>query len=122
MKGNRLYIPVENHKSRMRPLLSGEEAGQLMEDAGKISSLSVPDYKHREENYKEALKSCDCREWLKVIHTLRQKKAERTERGKKLPSMDAKYLQIAEDCLYTELSIALNLPEEKIESLIGEEL
>lgn len=53
-----------------------------MEDAGKIGSLSVPDYKHREENYKEALKSCDCREWLKVIHTLRQKKAERTERGK----------------------------------------
>ena len=44
------------------PLLSGEEAGQLMEDAGKIGSLSVPDYKHREENYKEALKSCDCRE------------------------------------------------------------
>lgn len=46
----------------VRPLLSGEEAGQLMEDAGKIGSLSVPDYKHREENYKEALKSCDCRE------------------------------------------------------------
>ena len=93
-----------------------------MEDAGKIGSLSVPDYKHREENYKEALKSCDCREWLKVIHTLRQKKAERTERGKKLPSMDAKYLQIAEERLYRDLSISMYLPEENIESLIGEEL
>ena len=93
-----------------------------MEDAGQIGSLSVQDYKHRVDNYKAALKSCDCREWRKVIQILRQKKAERTERGKKLPSMDAKYLQIAEDCLYTELSIALNLPEEKIESLIGEEL
>ena len=99
MNGNRLYIPVENHKSFMRPLLSSQEAERLM----------------------AALKSCDCREWLKIIHTLRRKRVERTGQGKKLPSMDARYLQIAEECLYTELSLAMGLPEEKIELMISEE-
>ena len=117
-KGSRLYIPVENHKSRMRPLLAQQEAGELISSAGDLGDLSVPDEKHREENYKEALKSCDCREWVKVINTLRHRKAERISRGKKLPSMDARYLKIAEECLYTELSLVLDLPEEKIQSLI----
>lgn len=121
MNGNRLYIPVENHKSFMRPLLSSQEAERLMEDAGKIGALPVADYRHREEDYKAALKSCDCREWLKIIHTLRRKRVERTGQGKKLPSMDARYLQIAEECLYTELSLAMGLPEEKIELMISEE-
>ena len=99
-KGSRLYIPVENHKSRMRPLLSQQEAGELISSAGDLGDLS------------------DCREWVKVINTLRHRKAERISRGKKLPSMDARYLKIAEECLYTELSLVLDLPEEKIQSLI----
>lgn len=122
IKGNRLYIPVENHKSLLRRLATKEEAGALLEHADEIGTLPIPDYKHREENYKTALKSCDCREWMKMLHTLYRKRAELSAKGKKLPSMDSRYLKIAQECLFTELSIALGEPEAAIESQIAEKV
>lgn len=122
IKGNRLYIPVENHKSLLRKLVSREEADTLLEKAGEIGALPIPDYKHREECYKAALKSCDCREWLKLLYALYRKRSELAARGKKLPAMDSRYMKIAQECLFTELSIALGEPEEQIESQIAEKV
>lgn len=122
VKDNRLYIPVENHKSFMRRLLSKEEARLLMEQLEMVGSLGISDYKHREENYKTALKSCDCREWMKIIRTLHCRKAERGACGKKLPAMDAHYLKLAEDCLYTELSLVLELSPEEVKSLVAQKI
>lgn len=122
VKDNRLYIPVENHKSLMRRLLSREEANTLLEQVQSVGALWVSDYKHREENYKQALKSCDCREWMKVINTLYHRKAERHAHGKKLPAMDSHYLKLAEECLYTELALVLGISEENIEHMVSEKL
>ncbi|MDO4329833.1 MAG: CarD family transcriptional regulator [Lachnospiraceae bacterium] len=122
IKGNRLYIPVENHKSLLRKLVSKEEADELLENVDGIGTLPIPDYKHREESYKTALKSCDCKEWMKMVHTLYQKRAELAARGKKLPSMDSRYLKIAQECLFTELSIVSGQTEASIESQIAEKV
>lgn len=122
LQGNRLYIPVENHKSFLRKLVSKEEASALLEDVKEIGMLQIPDYKHREESYKAALKSCDCREWMKMFHTLYRKKTELTLRGKKLPAMDTRYLKLAKDCLFTELSLALGEAEANIEGQIEEKV
>lgn len=122
VKDNRLYIPVENHKSLMRSLLSKEEASALLEQVQSVGALWVSDYKHREENYKEALKSCDCREWMKIINTLYHRKAERTAHGKKLPAMDSHYLKLAEECLYTELALVLGTSEEDVGHMVSEKM
>ncbi len=119
LQGNRLYIPVENHKSFLRKLVSKEEASELLREVKEIGMLPIPDHKHREENYKVALKSCDCREWMKMFHTLCRKKTELTSRGKKLPAMDTRYLKLAKDCLFTELSLALGETEAKIEDQVA---
>lgn len=122
VKDNRIYIPVENHKSLLRKLVSKEEAKALLEQVQQVGPLWVSDYKHREENYKEALKSCDCREWIKMIYTLYHRRAERTAHGKKLPAMDLRYLKLAEECLYTELSLVLELSKEKVEGMISKKI
>lgn len=118
IKGNRLYIPVESHARRMRELVSKEEAGVLLEEAKEIGPLPIPDYKEREKEYKTALKSCDCREWLKMFYTLYRRKQDLTARGKKLPAMDGRYLKMAEECLVTELALVLGVEKEKVAKLL----
>ncbi len=43
-------------------------------------------------------------------------------RGKKLPAMDTRYLKLAKDCLFTELSLALGETEAKLEDQVGADL
>ena len=65
------------------------------------------------------MRSCYCREWIKIIKTLYLRKAERSARGKKITSTDEKYLRMAEDYLYTELEIPLEVSRENMEEYIS---
>ena len=76
--------------------------------------------KLREAQYKECMKSCDCKEWIKIIKTLYLRKRARSAQGKRITSTDEKYLRMAEDYLYTELEIPLGIPKARMEAYIGE--
>ena len=65
------------------------------------------------------MKSCECKDWVKIIKTLYLRKKERIAQGKKTTAMDEKYLRMAEENLYTELSLALGVPKEKMEEHIA---
>lgn len=118
-QGSRFFVPVESHKALLRKMVSREEAGKLLEDAKSLGLLPLPDDKHREESYKAALKSCDCKEWMKMIRTLYRKNGELKARGKKLPAMDSHYLKMAKGCLVTEISLALGMDESEVEEEIA---
>jgi CarD family transcriptional regulator len=59
---------------------------------------------------------------VKIIKTLYVRKHERISQGKKLTFTDEKYLGIAQDFLYGELSIAMDLEKDKIEDLVLDRL
>ncbi|MCX4321156.1 MAG: CarD family transcriptional regulator, partial [Lachnospiraceae bacterium] len=65
---------------------------------------------------------CDCRDWIKIIKTLYQRKRERLARGKKTTAMDERYLRMAEENLYSELSLVLGVPREDMEDYITQRL
>jgi len=121
-KASTLYTPVDNDKVLMRRVMTNEEAMELMEQIPDIPLLWIENDKQREEVYKEALRSHDCANWIKIIKTLYVRRQERLSQGKKLTFTDEKYLNIAKNCLYGELSIALDLEKDKIEDLINERL
>lgn len=117
-KGCRLFTPVDNEKIVMRPVLTREEADQLIERIKEIDTLWVADEKHREQIYKEAIRTCDCEEWVKIIKTLYLRKKSRLAEGKKVTSSDAKYLHLAEESLYGELSVVMGIPKDEMEEFI----
>lgn len=117
-----VYTPTDNQKMVMRPVLSREDAWKLIEDIADIGIFTDKDGKRREEVFKDALKTCDCRNWVKIINTLYLKKRSRIAQGKKEITSDEKYLQIAEENLYGELSIPLEMPKEKVEQLFSERI
>ena len=102
----------------MRAVLTKEEADVLIENIPVIEELWVGNDKLREEKYKETMRSCDCRDWIKIIKTLYMRKKERIAQGKKTTAMDEKYLRMAEENLYSELSFVLGIPKEQMEGYI----
>lgn len=119
--GSKVFTPVDNDKVIMRPILSKEEAEKLIEGITQVETLWVPFEKGREEIYKEAMKKCDCREWVKIIKTLYQRKQARIAEGKKAVNADEKYLHIAEEALYGELAIPLNMKPDEVEKFIKQQ-
>ena len=76
----------------------------------------------REEEYKECLKSCECKEWIKIIKTAYLRKQRRQAEGKKLTVLDMKYWKQAEDNLYSEFSVLFNIPKDKVKAYIAEQI
>ena len=68
------------------------------------------------------MKTNSCREWVKIIKTIYQRKQRRLEAGRKVTAVDAKYFRIAEDNLYGELAISLNMAKDQVEDYIIKEM
>ena len=101
----KIYAPTDNEKVTMRKVITKTEAEQLIK-----------------EMYKEALKTCDYRAWISIIKTLYCRKQQRIAQGKKITSLDERYLKAAENELYSELSLTLGIPKNEMERYINERL
>lgn len=117
-KGNKIFTPANNSKVVMRPIITKKEAKDLIEGIQNINCLSFTDKKRREVEYKDALKKCDCKELIKIIKTIYLLKQERLNEGKKITAGDEKFFHMAEENLYGELAIALEVDKSKIKEYI----
>jgi CarD family transcriptional regulator len=117
-KGNTLYTPVDNQKVVMRKILSKEETEKLIENIPNIDIILITDEKEREKEYKELIKKNDCTAWVKIIKSMYMREMKRIAEGKKITNTDKKYLNMAEESLYGELAIPLEIPKEEVEEYI----
>lgn len=121
-KGGTIYTPIDNERVFMRKIISKEEANQLINKISSIEALSVEDEKMLEEKYKEAISSYDGKGWVEIIKTSNLRNKERLEDGKKNTAVDEKYLKIAEEYLYGELAISLDIPREEIKDYVVQQV
>lgn len=119
-KSGKIFTPVENGKVVIRPVITKEEAMELLSQISEIPELWIPNEKMRENMYKECIRSCECVELIKIIKTLYIRKRDRIAQGKKITATDERYLKMAEGSLYSELSMALGIPENEMETYITE--
>lgn len=109
-----VYAPVENPKSVIRPVLTREEANKLIEEIPSLESVWIGNEKEREMQYKAALRSCDCRELIRIIKTLYHRKMDRIKDGKKVTVVDERYFRQAEEQLYGELAFAMDMERDQV--------
>lgn len=117
-----IYVPVNRAEGMMRPVISREEALELIRDIPQIECVWIANEKDRELQYKEILRMCDCRELVRMIKSLYQRKKERVQQGKKMTVVDEKYFHQAQDQLYEELAYALEMEKEKVLPFIKDSL
>ncbi len=113
-----IFTPCDNDKVVMRPIVSKAEADELINKIPDIGFLSIPDEKKREECYKETIRSCDPHMFVSIIKTIYARKQQRISEGKKVTASDEKYFQMAEDKLYGELAIALEIEKNEVRNYI----
>ena len=61
-----------------------------------------------------------CEAWLMLIKTIYLRKEKRILKGCKVTAVDSRYFKQAEDFLYSELSVALDLPRGEVKDFICE--
>lgn len=118
----KIFSPIDNQKIVMRKVISEDEAKELIAEIPSIEELWISNEKEREAKYKEAVLSCDYKDWVGVMKTLYLRKQRRIAQGKKVTALDEKYLHLVENELYDELSIALHIPANQMERHIREQI
>ena len=120
--GSTVFAPVDSQKIPMRKIISKEEALLLIEEMKEIAVLGITEERKREETYKNALKTCDCKKLVSLIKTIYRRKQEREAQGKHLTAADSRYFRTAEHVLYDELAAALEIDSGKLKDFISEKL
>lgn len=115
-----IYLPTDCTTVFLRPTLTREEATSLLREAPKIPTLSAPDAKTLRLAYVEAMKTHDPRQWVRVIKTIAEREGQlaKASRTQRLSETERSYGEEAKRYLFTELSIALDIPKEEMETHI----
>lgn len=113
-----IYVPINNDKVLMRKIISKQEVNDFIMQMPSIEPVWFENEKDMEFSYKEAMKSNDCYEWIKMIKGLYMKKQERIKQGKKPSQTSEKRFNKAQDTLMKEFAIALDIPIEEALSYI----
>ncbi len=117
-KASTVYMPVDNDKVVMRRVMNRDEAEELIDNINEIETVWIKEEKGREQMYKDAIRTYDCQSLVQIIKTLYMRKQSRIKEGKKVLSSDEQYLRKAESLLYSEMSIALDIPKEEVQGYI----
>lgn len=117
-----VYSPVDNGKVNMRNLMSVARAKALLESIPDIELLTVESGKSRKDAYKEALASCSPEACVALIKEIYRRRLEYKKSGRRFSETDGDYERMAKNCLYCELSVALNTGYGEIEAQVTEML
>ena len=121
-RGSVVFTPVDNQKMVIRPVISREEALRLIDGMRDAEGLGIQDEKKREEGYKEALKTCRAEELVRMMKTIYARGRSRAARGKKATDADSRYFKLAEDYLFGELAVSLDLDRDQVKAFIRERI
>lgn len=69
---------------------------------------------------RDCIKTNDCEDLVRIIKTIYTRKQKRLKAGRKVTAVDAKYFHLAEENLYGELAVALNISRKEVEGYIAE--
>lgn len=118
-----VYTPVDTTVF-MRPVMSRVQAEELVDSLPEVSEMDCADadYKQMAEYYRAALNSYQVEELLRLLKTVWVRRGQCREQGKNLGKVDRQFQQTAEKFLHEELSCALEIPIDEVETFIENRL
>ena len=117
-----VYKPIDLDDGSLRKALTKSEAEDLLHEIPSIETLAIGDEKTLEKTYKELIHSSNPVSLVKLIKTIHLRKEKRLLKGFKITALDSRYYKQAEDFLYSELSVALDIPREEIKASISRQI
>lgn len=114
-----VYTPVDT-KVFMRPVITGDQARELIRRMPEIEpgACEGTDQRALAEHYRGLLHTCQCESLVKIIKAVYLKGKQAAAKGKKLGKTDQQFMKKAEELLYEELSLALDMPKDQVKDHI----
>lgn len=111
-----IYAPVDSESTdnRMRRVLSVDETHDLIKGMPDEPSIWINNESQRKERFKQIISGGNRRELVQLIKTLYLHRQNQKAAGKKLHAADEQYFKEAEDLLYNEISVVLNIQRSQI--------
>ena len=116
----RIYTPVDTAVF-MRPVISREEAEELVRSIPDIQAATCTDRNLRalNEHYQALIRSHDCGDMIQLIKAAYEKRREKRSQGNKPGQVDERYMKRAEELLHGELAVALDMEREQVADYIA---
>jgi CarD family transcriptional regulator len=117
----RVLAPVEG-KVFMRPVITREEAMSLIEAIPDTAAEVCEERNLRclTEHYQTQIQMYDPVQLVRVIKSVRMKRELAHSRGKKLGQIDERFMHRAEEMLYGELAVALDIEKNQVVGFIAQ--
>ena len=115
----RVFAPVDTNVF-MRPVISREEAIDLIRGMPEVNGELYENSNLRflTEHYQRAIQSYTCAGLVKLMKDVWLKRSHVAAQGKKLGQIDERYMKRAEDMLYGELAVALDIDRSEVHGYI----
>jgi len=112
--------PVDNDKIIMRPVISRDEAENLIDTIPNIHAEAYHNKVLRQlsEHYESIIKLYDCAKLIELILSTYDKRRLCVRQKKKFGAMDERYIKRAEDMLFGEFAVALGIDKNEVQSYI----
>jgi CarD family transcriptional regulator len=116
-----IYTPTDNKNSLMCPVITRNDAEDLIEMIPEIKAepLQYDDIREITEHCKSILKSRDCVKLTELTMCIYAKKQLRIKHNRKFSEQEDAFMKQAEDMLFGELSVALDIPKGQVKSYIA---
>jgi len=107
-----IYAPIENCKVPIRPILTAEEADDLVDaiPASRAQAYYGGSTQNLRDHYQTLLQTSDCRDLLELVISIYCKKTHVEETKRKFGAVDEHFMKQAEQLLGGELAAALDVP------------
>jgi CarD family transcriptional regulator len=115
----KISVPVDSQKVTMLDLIHGDEAEEILEGFRLPGMSWIEIATQRNQIYSSIVKTGNRKEIAMIVNTLKRKKREDENKGKKLHKQDDKLLTLAQNVLFTELALSLGKTFEKLDEMVS---
>lgn len=112
----KINVPVDNEL--IRATLSKDEALKVIDLIKNVKVIEIDNEKNLEQEYKELIKTGKYEGLISIIKTTYLRNQSRILEKKKISEVDQRYFVIAENKLYDELAIPLNMTKDEVKEFI----
>lgn len=119
-----IYAPVDNEKVFMRPVISEEEAKNLIDTIPEIHTEIYRNSSMQQltKYYQSIIDTHKCLDLLKLTKSIHQKKMDALAQNRHLGQIDKKFMKRAEDLLFGEFAAALQISKDDVQDYIQKRL
>ena len=112
--------PIDNDKIPMRPVISREEAENLIDTIPDVRAEAYHNKVLRQlsEHYESIIKLYDCAKLIELLLSTYDKRRLCAQQKKKFGAMDERYMKRAEDMLFGEFAVALGIDKNEVPGYI----